>query len=348
MTELTLEALKAKIAVATDNASDAEAIKTAARLRFQRLVNEAGRAACALFTAARMSTKIEGFPTSIDMTGPNDSWNKGICLKFEDGKWGAHIPKPVSGEILWDRSEPGVIRKAMVSMGIADVPGAYEEVHKVVGWNLDSLADEIVEASALLPRHTVEGFFGTGYEIGAMFGLKNADKVSVELAKAAMRLGVDFNSYPVEGEPSLFARLSSSLSLPYLKAVIEAGAVPSGSTIVASAYSFNLDVFDTLLSAGLSVNARGPGGETALHVAVTGATNPPDSDKAISFAWGLFDRGIDIDIVDNADDTAASLLGRRITDIHANGDEDRLDMMVVEELHLMTVGKRLVFTPGPK
>nr|WP_250808481.1 ankyrin repeat domain-containing protein [Neorhizobium tomejilense] len=321
MTITSLDRLIERVCVVTSGKSAEEAVKDMARRERVRVAYETKAAVYAMFTLARMTCLIDGFPLYVQSLG----------LRFDGSKWNCEVTQP---GVLFFVGQENVIRSALPSMGIGDVKGAAEVIVKAVGWELSTLGQDLVAASHFLPIHTVEAFFSMGlHDIANMIGCMAKDLPAEQIAASALKLGVDFTKSS-DGGSNLLARLTNPISLPYLKALIRMGVKPDCSTLIASASYYDLEVFDTLLDTGLSLDSTGDKGETALHVAVLNAT-VPHCEEAIAFARGLLQRGIDRDIKDNAGKTAASLLRERIDDIYGRGEENRYDMMLVEELHGM-------------
>ncbi len=301
----------------------------------RRLANqlrlESAEAACALFFASRMSKMIDGFPSDIDLTCPNGNL-KGAFLRRRDGKWGVDYPdyRYLS---IFSASENVVIEGAMKAMSIETSPAAVKAVRERVGWKLETLADDIVSAADGLHRHTVEGLFGMGYSVGSMFGLRNTEAVAIAFAKAAVPLGVNLSG-SAPGTADICTRLTKTLDLPFLKAMIEvAGAKPSVAALFSAIYAGNVEGVEAILATGLSPDSVGSDGETGLHVAAHTAVNEHHSRGGIAVTKRLVELGASLDALDKDGATACDIVKGGIERIEAGDlDADPFDLDELSEL----------------
>jgi hypothetical protein len=298
---------------------------------------ESGEAACALFFVSRMSSMIEGFPSDIDLTCANGHL-KGAFLRRSNGKWG--VDYPGHGHIYrFTASETRVIEGAMKAMSIEISPASVKAVQSRVGWKLETLAEELVGAAEGVPRHTVEGLFGVGYDVGHMFGFSKEEIVATAFAKAARSLEVDLSA--ATGTMDICTRLTKSLDLPFLKALIEVGGAKPGLTALFSAvYAGNVEGVEAILSTGLSVDAVGNDGETALHVAANTAVNEHHSGTGIRMAKRLVKLGASLDARDSSGATAADIIENGIVAVKVGTlDAESFDLDDLAEL------KELLISP---
>lgn len=337
MSPITIDELRkaATSAHATDlSAREREAIER--RLAGQKRL-ESGEAACALFFASRMSQMIEGFPSDIDLTCPNGHL-KGAFLRRRDGKWGVDYPN-YSHMSLFSASENTVIEGAMRAMSIETSAAAVKAVRESVGWKIETLADDIVSAADGLHRHTVEGLFGVGHGVGQMFGYSKSEIVAVELAKAAASLDVGLSgSEP--GAMDICTRLTNTLDLPFLKAMIKVGgAKPTVTALFSAVYAGNVEGVEAILSSGLSPNSVGNDGETALHTAALTAVNEQQTRRGIAVAKLLVELGASLDARDKDGATASDIVRSGIDRIEAGDlDAEPFDLEELSELKELLLG----------
>lgn len=298
---------------------------------------ESRDAACALFLVSRMSRMIEGFPSDIDLTCPNGHL-KGAFLRRRDGKWGVDYAD-YGHMSLFSPSENSVIEGAMKAMSIETSPAAVKAVRERVGWKLGTLSADIVSAAEGLHRHTVEGLFGVGYDVGHMFGFSKSETVAIALAKAAVSLGVGLaGSEP--GVMDICTRLTNTLDLPFLKAMIEVGgAKPTVTALFSAVYAGNVEGVEVIIASGLSPNSVGTGGETALHTAAHTAVNEKQTRRGIAVAKLLVELGASLDARDKDGATARDIVEGGIERIEAGDlDAEPFDLDELSELKDLLLG----------
>lgn len=222
----------------------------------------------------------------------------------------------------------------MRAMSIEYSPTAVQAIRSRVGWNIGTLAEDLVSAAEGLHRHTVVGLFGVGYDVGIMFGFGNHEEVAVTFAKAAVALDVNLGETNVPGRMDVCTRLTKTMDLPFLKAMIEVGgAKPGVKALFSAVYSANVEGMEAILATGLSPASTSPDGETALHVATHTAVNEKMSSGGIRMATRLVELGTPVDVKDSSGLTAREIVGNGIEQIKAgNLDAENFDM---EELVLL-------------
>ncbi|MCV9964217.1 hypothetical protein OIU34_20235 [Pararhizobium sp. BT-229] len=307
------------------------------RRNANRIALESASAASALFFVSRMESLIDGFPADIDMTCSNGHL-KGVFIRRREGKWVVDCPNP--GLTRFSASDTTVIESAMRAMSIEYSPAAVQAIRSRVGWNIGTLAEDLVSAAEGLHRHTVVGLFGVGYDVGLMFGFSNREEVAVAFAKAAVALDVNLGETTVPGKMDVCTRLTNTIDLPFLKAMIEVGgAKPGVKALFSAVFAANVEGVEAILGTGISPASVGPDGETALHVAAHTAVNEKMSSGGIRMATRLVELGVPLDVKDGSGATARDILKDGIGRIHAGDlDDDNFDMDDLVSLETLLLG----------
>ncbi|MBY3432791.1 hypothetical protein HFN89_01195 [Rhizobium laguerreae] len=307
MSKITIDQLRQVASVAHRREMSDREIEQVARMQADRLALESGPGAAGLLYVSRMASLIDGFPSDIDLTCKNGHL-KGAFFRFRDGKWGVDYPvphRPSRFIVSWTT----VLEGAMRAMAIDDSQAALKTLRDHVGWNFDTLADDIVAAAAGLHRHSVLGLFSIGHDIGHVFGFRNLDAVAVALAKAAVALDVNLGTPAIPGKADICARLANRIDLPFLEAMIEVGgAKPSVEALFSVVYAHNIRGVVSILSAGVSIGSLGKDGESLLHVAASSAVSERHSDDGIAMMKKLAELGTPLDVVDGNGRTAMDII----------------------------------------